>query len=108
MINMVGGAEGDRTPDLRIANATLSQLSYGPNQSDKRRNNRRGGGPLAGAADYEERPIGCQARVPALRRTQPAGAEPRRHSSDRGSRVLASASAPGYGPALSSPGMSAF
>ena len=27
---MSGGAEGDRTPDLRIANATLSQLSYGP------------------------------------------------------------------------------
>ena len=26
----IGGAEGDRTPDLRIANATLSQLSYGP------------------------------------------------------------------------------
>ena len=25
-----GGAEEDRTPDLRIANATLSQLSYGP------------------------------------------------------------------------------
>ena len=25
-----GGAEGDRTPDLRIANAALSQLSYGP------------------------------------------------------------------------------
>ena len=25
----VGGAEEDRTPDLRIANATLSQLSYG-------------------------------------------------------------------------------
>ena len=25
-----GGAEGSRTPDLRIANATLSQLSYGP------------------------------------------------------------------------------
>ena len=25
-----GGAEGDRTPDLRIANATLSRLSYGP------------------------------------------------------------------------------
>src|SRR5262245_30154509 len=24
------GAEGDRTPNLRIANATLSQLSYGP------------------------------------------------------------------------------
>ena len=25
-----GGADGDRTHDLRIANATLSQLSYGP------------------------------------------------------------------------------
>ena len=25
-----GGAEENRTPDLRIANATLSQLSYGP------------------------------------------------------------------------------
>ncbi len=29
-IQRLGGAEGDRTPDLRIANATLSQLSYGP------------------------------------------------------------------------------
>jgi hypothetical protein len=29
-ISGIGGAEGDRTPDLRIANATLSQLSYGP------------------------------------------------------------------------------
>ena len=27
---MFGGAEEDRTPDLRIANATLSQLSYRP------------------------------------------------------------------------------
>jgi hypothetical protein len=27
-----GGAEGDRTLDLRIANATLSQLSYRPTQ----------------------------------------------------------------------------
>lgn len=26
----VGGEEEDRTPDLRIANATLSQLSYPP------------------------------------------------------------------------------
>ena len=25
-----GGAEEDRTPDLCIANAALSQLSYGP------------------------------------------------------------------------------
>jgi hypothetical protein len=27
---VVGGEEEDRTPDLRIANATLSQLSYPP------------------------------------------------------------------------------
>ena len=27
---VIGGAEGDRTLDLRIANATLSQLSYRP------------------------------------------------------------------------------
>jgi hypothetical protein len=26
----IGGAEGDRTPDLSIANAALSQLSYCP------------------------------------------------------------------------------
>ena len=26
----LGGPEEDRTPDLRIANATLSQLSYRP------------------------------------------------------------------------------
>jgi hypothetical protein len=30
---VIGGAEEDRTPDLRIANATLSQLSYGPNDA---------------------------------------------------------------------------
>ena len=28
--NLNGGPEEDRTPDLRIANATLSQLSYRP------------------------------------------------------------------------------
>ena len=28
---LAGGAEGDRTLDLSIANAALSQLSYGPN-----------------------------------------------------------------------------
>ena len=28
--DVFGGAEGDRTPDLCIANASLSQLSYGP------------------------------------------------------------------------------
>jgi hypothetical protein len=26
----MSGAEGDRTPDLSVANAALSQLSYGP------------------------------------------------------------------------------
>ncbi len=30
----IGGAEEDRTPDLRIANATLSQLSYRPQKLD--------------------------------------------------------------------------
>jgi hypothetical protein len=29
-IDFIGGDEEDRTPDLRIANATLSQLSYVP------------------------------------------------------------------------------
>ena len=28
--NGTSGAKGDRTPDLRTASATLSQLSYGP------------------------------------------------------------------------------
>jgi hypothetical protein len=28
--HLIGGDEEDRTPDLRIANATLSQLSYVP------------------------------------------------------------------------------
>ena len=31
---MCGGAEGDRTPDLVIANDALSQLSYGPSSSN--------------------------------------------------------------------------
>ena len=30
VIDSIGGDEEDRTPDLRIANATLSQLSYVP------------------------------------------------------------------------------
>jgi hypothetical protein len=30
-----GGAEEIRTPDLRIANATLSQLSYGPTAANR-------------------------------------------------------------------------
>ena len=32
---MVGGGEGDRTLDLRIANATLSQLSYSPEKGEE-------------------------------------------------------------------------
>ena len=36
LIGVNGGAEEDRTPDLRIANATLSQLSYGPTCHDWR------------------------------------------------------------------------
>lgn len=32
----IGGAEEDRTPDLRIANASLSQLSYGPTSLRRR------------------------------------------------------------------------
>ncbi len=30
MIANIGGAEGDRTPDLMTASHALSQLSYGP------------------------------------------------------------------------------
>ena len=29
--DVIGGAEGDRTPDLMTASHALSQLSYGPN-----------------------------------------------------------------------------
>ncbi len=31
-----GGADGDRTHDLSIANAALSQLSYGPEKTTER------------------------------------------------------------------------
>jgi hypothetical protein len=31
-LEFLGGGEEDRTPDLRIANATLSQLRYPPNE----------------------------------------------------------------------------
>ena len=33
--SVVGGGEGDRTLDLRIANATLSQLSYSPEKGEE-------------------------------------------------------------------------
>ena len=29
-VDLIGGAEGDRTPDLMTASHALSQLSYGP------------------------------------------------------------------------------
>ncbi len=33
LIQVIGGEEEDRTPDLRIANAALSQLSYPPTEA---------------------------------------------------------------------------
>ena len=30
--DVIGGAEGDRTPDLMTASHALSQLSYGPEE----------------------------------------------------------------------------
>src|SRR5437762_13289645 len=39
---MIGGDEGDRTLDLRIANATLSQLSYVPTANNYSAKQRRG------------------------------------------------------------------
>ena len=36
MIDTIGGAEGDRTPDLMNAIHALSQLSYGPVVSVRR------------------------------------------------------------------------
>jgi hypothetical protein len=35
-VGLFCGAEGDRTPDLCIANAALSQLSYGPGITEVR------------------------------------------------------------------------
>ena len=32
-LQIIGGAEGDRTPDLMTASHALSQLSYGPGLS---------------------------------------------------------------------------
>ena len=34
MLDRIGGAEGDRTPDLMTASHALSQLSYGPLRND--------------------------------------------------------------------------
>ena len=57
-----GGAEEDRTPDLRIANAALSQLSYGPTTRGERRfgwsGPAREGRIMFAAPAYVKRPIG--------------------------------------------------
>src|SRR5690349_22698751 len=55
--NEYGGDEGDRTLDLRIANATLSQLSYVPGADDctaarTGRKSIRAQGKLGGRADF--------------------------------------------------------
>ena len=34
MVGLIGGAEGDRTPDLRIANAALCQTELLPHESE--------------------------------------------------------------------------
>ena len=34
MVDLIGGAEGDRTPDLRIANAALCQTELLPHESE--------------------------------------------------------------------------
>jgi YggT family protein len=60
-LEIFGGAEGDRTPDLRIANATLSQLSYGP---------------VARRADYGDRGRACQAHPGLASRAGRAGLRP--------------------------------
>ena len=50
---LIGGAEGNRTPDLRIANATLSHLSYGPAPKDA-------GAKAPAGADYASGRYPCQ------------------------------------------------
>ncbi len=50
----IGGADGDRTHDLRIANATLSQLSYRP-VICQRGSGWPGGRPVRGAHDSRAR-----------------------------------------------------
>ncbi len=57
-----GGAEGNRTPDLRIANATLSHLSYGPTKT--------GAKGSSGRAEYEETIRPCQAQEVLTKRIQ--------------------------------------
>ena len=47
---MNGGARGGRTPGLSVANAALSQLSYGPESKPE----------LTGLGAYRIRRRGCQ------------------------------------------------
>src|SRR5262245_12875724 len=74
-----GGAEGDRTPDLLIANEALSQLSYGPAERAP-----------ASAPDRAVSEWGpFMSPGSALSRTPPRGA-------DRGVQALSLWSASGY------------
>src|SRR5437773_3156269 len=66
----IGGAEGDRTPDLRIANATLSQLSYGPIYRDNQRAIARRLGPWRAPRSYGDRSRYCQAQPPGQTATR--------------------------------------
>src|SRR5947207_9107197 len=65
-----GGAEGDRTPDLRIANATLSQLSYGPIYLDNQCAIARRLGPRRAPRSYGDRSRYCQAQPPGQTATR--------------------------------------
>jgi hypothetical protein len=56
-----GGDEEDRTPDLRIANATLSQLSYVPEKSREFYQDQ-----LSGPGHHDARLICAPRRFPGL------------------------------------------
>src|SRR6266851_1849545 len=86
MADTVGGAEGDRTPDLRIANATLSQLSYGPNPPTN-------GAIIAAAAARWRAWRTMRSALSAVKR----GPDRRAQSVQRSPQALAGGSTPGYG-----------
>jgi integrase len=89
-----GGATGDRTPDLRIANAALSQLSYCPKIRHRRA--RQGDGPgherrgryagglrsqasFPGAPSAAADPLGAPTRAAPVSRAGPASGGPQRY-----------------------------
>ena len=74
-MHLIGGAEGDRTLDLRIANAALSQLSYGPIEPLARLARGRPGGRHGAPHPYQEEPAAVKRAMllPQKRRA----AEPR-------------------------------